>query len=300
MAEDPLKQKEELIRLIADVEQEANKLESLGQGLVESARLTQDVAEPLVRLFRQVPPNQMPPEGWARQIEGWEALHDSATSIQAMQTNVSAFSAMTASTASMSVTGVLGIFGRLAPAPPPSVTGVMGMSSGFPAPPPAEMESFFRILERQPLAEKATASMQRLGLDRRGGNLRSPLDLLNEARGAMERPVVRSGGPVSVLISLRECIDAVITEHLRRRPKQESATSWSGKVISVGSQCAGPSLPANHFDGLGADAKTLMDQLSGAKQADMDRDRLMWFFIQGLLFLNALMESIDEGKLKPV
>jgi hypothetical protein len=54
-----------------------------------------------------------------------------------------------------------------------------------------------------------------------------------------------------------------------------------------------------HFTRLGDDADTLMDQLSGAKQKHKDRDHLAAFFNQGLLFLNALMDSIDESRLRP-
>ncbi len=115
----------------------------------------------------------------------------------------------------------------------------------------------------------------------------------------MERPVVGDGGAVSVLISLRESIGAVIAELVRRRPRQEEAKGWSAKVVSVGSQCARPSLSADHFSRLGADADRLMNQLSGAKQAGMDRTQLMWYFNRGLLFLNALVDSIDESKLRP-
>jgi len=158
--------------------------------------------------------------------------------------------------------------------------------------------NLFRALDRYPLIDKAIASMRRLGLDSRGGSSRKPGELLNEAWGALERPVVGDGGPVSVLISLRECIDAVITELIRRRPRQVGAKGWHGKVVSVGGQCGRCSLPPDHFDRIGADAETLIDQLSAAKQTRIDREQLMECFNRGLLFLNALLDSIDEGRLR--
>ena len=140
--------------------------------------------------------------------------------------------------------------------------------------------------------------MQRLGLNSRGGIARLPLDLLQEARSALDRPVVGDGGPVSVLVSLRECIDAVITELVRRRPRQEKVKGWSGKIVSVGEQCARPMLAAGHFSRLGGDAESLMDLLSEAKQADRTRSQLVESFNHGLLFLSAFMESIDESLLR--
>jgi hypothetical protein len=76
--------------------------------------------------------------------------------------------------------------------------------------------------------------MLRLGLDRRSGNDRPALDLLHEAKSAMDRPVLGDGGPTSVLIPLRESIDAAIAELVRRRAKQEPVKGWKEKVVSVG------------------------------------------------------------------
>lgn len=163
----------------------------------------------------------------------------------------------------------------------------------------AEKTKLFQILERSPLVEEVKRSMCRLGLDKRGGNSRTPLELLEEAQGALDRPVIQGGGPTTVLIPLRECIDAVITELVRRRPKQEPVKGWSGKVVSVGRHCAHPGLKLDHFDRIGADVEILMNQLSGAKQTSMNREELNRFFHRGTLFLKALMDSIDESLLKP-
>ena len=128
--------------------------------------------------------------------------------------------------------------------------------------------------------------------------LHKPTDLLQEAKGALSRPVIAEGGPVSILVTLREWIDAVVTELVRRRPKREKIRGWSNKIVSVGTQCARSALPIGHFDRLGIDAETPMNQLLGPKQADMERSELAEFFNRGLLFLNALMDSIDESRLR--
>ena len=139
--------------------------------------------------------------------------------------------------------------------------------------------------------------MRRLGLDRRVGERRSAADLLNEANGAMERPVVEDG-VTSVLIPLRESINTVITELLRRRPQQESTKNWNDKVVSICNHCGIASLPAAQFAKLGNDAELLMGELSRAKQAGMERQHLMSRFQRGLLLLNALMDAIDINKLR--
>src|SRR5262249_42948791 len=79
MNEEPAKQeKEELIRLILDAKSAAKKLEGLGQGLVKSARLIQDVADPAAELFSQVAPDQLTRNHWNHQIEAWRDIHDAA------------------------------------------------------------------------------------------------------------------------------------------------------------------------------------------------------------------------------
>lgn len=286
MSNDPAKQKEDLVRLITGAKRGARELESFGHGLVESARFTQDMAGPLAELVKQVPPDQLPPVEWTRQIESWGAWHETACKLQGMQTIVNSFGAVSQATANTSVTGVMPLFVSEPNMPP------------LPAHIEAPRTKLFQTLDRYPLTDQATASMRRLGLDSRGGNARPPLDLLQEARGALDRPVVGDGGPVSILVSLRECIDAVITELVRRRPRQETARGWGAKIISVGGQCARPMLGAGHFSRLGVDAESLMNQLSGAKQDGMSRDQLTECFNRGLLFLNALMDSMDESLLR--
>jgi len=157
-----------------------------------------------------------------------------------------------------------------------------------------------RILERTPLLDEARALMRRFGLDTRGGGFQAPLDLLNEAYGALERPVVAEGGTTSVLIPLRESIQAVLSELLRRRPSQELASSKAvGKLVSIGSQCARGDLPLSHFRRIGIDGDILLNDLSSTKQAQLTREQLGTLFNRGLLFLNVLMNSLDESRLKP-
>jgi hypothetical protein len=273
--------KEEAIRLVEDAESQAKTLEDLGQKIVASARLVRDVAGPFAKLFRSLPSNALSGGGWDRQIEDWKIWHEG---VRRMQKLMPAFSAMTMA----------------------SVNSTLANTSHFvftgPMIQPGALEAFQAIAgwtEQHGLAEKAMDSMRRLGLDRRGGTGRPPLELLEEAKAAIDRPVVGDGGAVSVLISLRESLDATITELVRRRPEQEPARNWKDKVVSIGAKCGNASLPASHFEKIGNDAKALMDELSGAKQGAADRQHLKIMFSRGVVLLNALLESVDETRLRP-
>jgi hypothetical protein len=135
------------------------------------------------------------------------------------------------------------------------------------APLPADVEAAKRrlhqTLERFPLAEQAQSLMQRLGLDRRSGSRRAPLELLAEARGALEVPAFTHGALTSVLIPLRECIEAAIAELLRRRPTQEPAGKAQEKLRSIGRQCHRDGLDAAYFERLALESEALLDDLSG-------------------------------------
>jgi hypothetical protein len=223
--EDPAKQREQVIRLITAAEVEAKKLEALGRGITECARLAQDVARPMKEIWQQVETGRVGAEEWTRQIGAWNSWHETMSGLQAMQPAVGNFVAVTQGVTNTSVSGISAVF-------------IVG--PGSPAPPAAAetaRRTLFRRLEQLPLAVEAIASMRRLGLDSRGGNANTPVQLLEEARGALERPVAGEGGPVSVLISLRESIDAVITELIRRRPAQGKVKGWKGKVTDIGGQC---------------------------------------------------------------
>jgi hypothetical protein len=63
-------------------------------------------------------------------------------------------------------------------------------------------------------------------------------------------------------------------------------------------ECSRAMLSAGYLDALASDVEPLMKQLSGAKQGELDRQHLMGLFNRGLLFLNAVLDGIDEGKLR--
>jgi hypothetical protein len=297
MSDDQEKKKDELVDLLGKVGPEAKKLESLGKDIVQFARFAGDAAGPLRDFYSQAPASGLPPDQLNLQVESWQSWFAGAREMLKSQTLVNSFGALSQAATNTSVSGVMTVI------TPPALP--LTTSGSPPAPvsiPPAAQQAkmmLFQTLDRFPLVEKARQSLLRLGLDWRPGSHQTPLVLLDEARGALDMPPAGDGGAVGVLISLRECIDAAIPEIVRRRPHQEEAKGWKGKVASIGRQCARPGLATAHFDRLGIDTDTIMNQLSGAKQAGLHRQQLLEAFSRGVLFLNALLDSIDETRLKP-
>lgn len=78
-------------------------------------------------------------------------------------------------------------------------------------------------LDRSSLLDSVKASIHRLGLDSRNDRFQTPLAMVNDSCEALDRPVSGDGGAVSVVIPLRESVNSVISELLRRRPIQEAS-----------------------------------------------------------------------------
>lgn len=166
-------------------------------------------------------------------------------------------------------------------------------------PMPPGFTTVTKVIERYESVDKAIVAMQKLGLDLRGGTSRPATELLAEAKAAMERPVVGEGGPVSILVPLRESINTVLAELVRRRPLQEDTGNAKDKILSIGRHCGHASLATSHFEEIGDKAYSLLKELSSGKQTAYTREHLQSLFLRGTLLLNSLMESIDATKLRP-
>jgi hypothetical protein len=283
MSDEQAKKKEELLRLLSQVDPEAARIAAIGKELIQAASLSRDVAAPMREIVTQLPNNALPPAQLDRSIKGWQEWHDNANQVLTLETTADKFGVM-----SSGVTNTTAVM--LSVMVPPL--------GGWPQPIQIAKEQFYRTLERNTLAEQARASMIRLGLDSRGGTYRTALELLDEATATINQPVTDEGGPTSVLMPLRESIDASITELIRRRPVQAKVSGWRGKVLSLGQQCARFGLSMAYFERLGDDVELLWDQLSSAKQQGMSRERMSEIFHAGVSFLHTLLSSIDEKLLK--
>ena len=243
---------------------------------------------PAAEIIKQAPAESLTSDQLEGQIQGLSSWYASVSGLQARSTEINSFVAISEAVTNTAVSGVMLAWPRF--------------PTGQPRPQSVEESkvTLFHTIERFPLVDRALAALRRLGLDSRGGSAKTPVALLEEARNALQRPVHEDGSAVSVLIALRECVDASITELIRRRPKQEAVSGgWKGKVASLGQQCARPLLSASHFDRVGIEIDAIMNELSGTKQAEMPRARLLELFYRGVLSLNALLDSIDESNLRP-
>jgi len=271
--------KAELLRQLANAEGQAEQLEKEVKDLGKGLRLVRDAVKPYVRLLKLA--GGMPPGSLDSQLGTWTSWNSQAQQFGNFLNSVP-MSAMN--------------YG--------SVNSAMHSASftiinQFNAPAMQQaMEELTKVVTKQELAAKAIDLLKKLDLDHRAPDRRSPVDLLNEAREAMERPAT-DDSVTSILIPLRESIEAAIAELIRRRPQQEEAKKTPAKIISIGQHCGKAGLASGHFERKGDEAAELLNKLSGTKQAGLDRIRLTSLYQQGLLLLVALLESVDGSKLKP-
>jgi hypothetical protein len=283
MSEEAEKKKDEVLKLINDVDARATRLEGLAQDVVESARRLLDTVKPYRSLISELPAVSHTSSQWDHAINMLRGVQASVREIELSALSVSALRAQSFGMSSTSNTTISIVRDGRVPLTPTIKLAISQLNEA---------------MERSPLADTALSSLRRLGLDRRAGDARSPLELLEDAKAALDRPSRPDGSPASVLILLRECILAAVAEMLRRRPVQEPTRGTRDKLTSLGQHCARQGLKTDHFERLATNMDSVVNELSGAKQAQMSRQWVSELFNQGLTLLNALLESIDETLLR--
>ncbi len=279
------KNRDAITQILADVEKEASEVEQMGQEMVRSARFTRDVLKPTRDFFSQIPNDDMlSEEEWQRAKEGWNAVKDSTQNLVKHKGDISHFTVTVSGSTASTISSII------------TVGPVM---RSFEPVRTAARADLTKVLERVPLVGDVQKSITRLGLDVRTAR-RSALQLLEDSKLALDGPQTpEADAAAAVLIPLRECLESILAELVRRRPKQEETGSkTASKIISIGNQCGRPNFQADHFDRLGVEYANFTNRLSGTKQANMPRNEIMTQFNQGLLLLKTFLDSIDESKLR--
>jgi hypothetical protein len=278
------KVKDEYLKALDKVPEQAARIEALGQEMIEAARFSRDIASATKSLLAQ-PSGNFGSGVLQSGLASWQSWFSTAQQVEASRTMVNSFGAVASGAANTSI----------------SLTTCLALGPGtspLPAPVKAASGRLVEIVSGSGQVNQARASLVRLGLDTRSGTSLPSLDLLSVAEASLSRPPVGEGSPTAILVTLRESIDAAITELGRRKPLQEKTPNWCAKVQSLGRHCGYSLLSANHFDLLGTQADIWMNRLSGYKQASAPREEIQEVFYGGVTFLNSLLSSIDESKLR--
>lgn len=277
MDEESETQKKKLLDLLEKTPEKAEEIRRQLRDLEQSIQLAGEAAEPLREIVSAIPPESLPKDEWALQVRVWSSWDVDTDKIRGALFSQNIFVASSSAAVSTS-SGIIRFIdlGRRYPQVEPARTRLR------------------QVMERGQLLEGVRGAMRRLSLDKRAGDYRTPLELLEDTANAF------GNAPSPVLLPLRETIDGAIAELIRRRPSQEPTKSHAAKVESLGRQCAQAGLASTHFTDLGITWAQLHRTLSDAKQADMPPERISELFYQGLAFLKALLDALDERKFRPV
>jgi len=277
--------KDELLLVLKDTEKEAAEIEQKAQETTETARFLKDVAENFADVIRAIPDTSLiPDQRWKHLIQSWHTSHRIAVEVKAGLGSSERFHA------SAMATGVTTSTGFSALIDPSRFDTTLTFRSAA--------DRLGAVFRRGQLLADVKAQLKALRLDSRPGALQSPVDLLEDARLALDRPGRNESSALGAWVGLREAIGGTLSELLRRRPTQEPASNYQDKVESLGRQCGRKDLSTEHFSGLGVDLQTLMNTLSEGKDRTVERERLARIFNDGLLFLEAFLGSLDAGRLR--
>ncbi len=278
------KKKQDLLRLVSQVEDEASKITSQGREIVKQGQFTSDVARYTKQFIEAVPDGFFSPTQWDAHTNIWQNALERATTYKDSLGNPMSFALIADSTATSSTTIITSsLIVRL----PPETQGAAQKA----------YEGFEQTLEQANIRKDIDTETNRLGLIALTGK-ETISSLLVQAEQAFTTPSIKEVSPPAVLIPLREAIDQTYSILLRRRPVQEPAKTDSDKVRSICTQCGQIGIDNAQIDLLTGEAPQLKKLLSGAKQDSLSRDVVREHLNRGLIYLLTLLRALDASKMK--
>lgn len=163
---------------------------------------------------------------------------------------------------------------------------------------PSVWMPYVEFVSRPSQKDDAIQLLKEFGLDiPHQPDEKSPLELFETAHEAFARPVTQNNPVSTSLIPLRGCIDNAVQSLILMRPHQEESSGWKKKIISMGKQLKKDSLPDDVIDELAEECHSLINDLSGFKTGDIEREDWLIWLNRGTSFLNSLLKGLDSSKL---
>jgi hypothetical protein len=280
---DDEREKQELLRALAETKEIAPKLIEKGRNLTEAGQSALDWASTVESLASKVPGGLFRHPTLTNVSSGFREFNSIAQrQSEQITEDVKLIRILHSTTTTTSVTSSAIVFTALG-------------SSGDAMP---ELKSMDMLLHRSVDVAKVCESMKALGLDAPHGNIRSPVELLRTAEEALRRPFSNEGYATAVLVPLRESIQACVDELLKLRPTVEKAGGLANKLASIARHCGKDGISPDHIDRVAATTHMLIDALSAAKDRQMNRDRILGLFDQGVSLLQDIASLVDSDKLR--
>ncbi|TKS57999.1 MAG: hypothetical protein EWM72_03311 [Nitrospira sp.] len=280
---DAEREKQELLRALAETKEIAPQLIEKGRNLTEAGQSALDLASIVESVASKAPAEFFRHPTFANVSSGFREFNSVAqTQYGQITEDVRLLGILHSTTTTTSVTTFAVAFASFG-----STTDAM-----------PELKSMEMLLHRSVDVAKVRESMKTLGLDATHGDIRSPVMLLCTAEEALRRPFANEGYATAVLVPLRESIQGCVDELLKLRPTVEKAGGWADKVASIARHCGKIANSPDHVDRVAATTYTLINELSAAKDRQMNRDRIVALFDQGVSVLEDIVFLVDRDRLR--
>ena len=161
------------------------------------------------------------------------------------------------------------------------------------------------VTEKFAQYEEVLDLMKNLGLSNFVPDKKNSVDQFITAWAAYEKPVTPDDPVNTSLIPMRECIETMIEDLIRRRPKQEEVgkspdgNRWYAKIISISNQLRRDAITDDHVKDLARKwAQDIEPRLSGAKTKSLNRSDWRLLLKSCTLFIHEFLLSLDSSKLR--
>jgi hypothetical protein len=282
---DEHKKREGLLGEAAEAKRNSPKLIEKGRNLTEAGQSAHDSATAFEELARKAPDGFFSGPNFDHVLSGFREFNSMAREQSDLITTdeilIRLSRQITTSATISSTAAATTCFGPKAVASP-------------------ELKSLEMLLHRTIDVDSVVKLMKLVGLDIGRGSKRTPVQLLQTAQQAFKRPFASEGYAVAVLVPLRESIQGSINELLKKRPTTEKTGRWKKKITSIGQHCGKSDVSSNQIERVAAITHALIDELSGAKDRNMTRERIAGLLDQGVALLQDFLSLIDRTKLRAI
>jgi hypothetical protein len=153
---------------------------------------------------------------------------------------------------------------------------------------------YHQFFERTKVKQDVVRLLNECGFDAATEG-RTAIEKFTNAWEIYESMTALPDSAIGSLISLRESIELVIAELVRRLPIQQKGKD---KLLRIGDQVAFSSVAPQVFHDLQNDYEKIGNRLSGAKRRVLSRTAEVELMREGTYFLYRLLSAVDPAKLK--
>lgn len=272
--------KDELLRLFREGKNKGQEIIKKASDFTQFGQQVTDLADVSEEIFKYVPPENIE---FPQILPAWEYVHLQEDTILGNMMNIATTSSSTVAY-SMTDLAIIKNITRFVPADRQNEVNFA-------------TQRLSRIINSQIEKDKVLSILREYGFTNATSGRKSPTELFEIAWAAFEKPVTQSVPASTSLIPMRECLNNIVAELLRRRPGQERVKPKRNKILSICHQFAVSGVTEWAVNSLANRWENLHDELSGSK--DKNYSRLQWSdcLSRASLFLIEFLQSLDQSKM---